>query len=473
MSLVDESTIDTVQEAIEHALGLGAEFADARLFRVQRVSVLYDNDRLRENQYSVIQGAGFRIIYKGVHAYSSTTTLDPDSLRRAVESALKLAKALEMGGAEPRPLAEAPILRARAESPWLRDPFSVEPERMIEVARLAVESARSVPGVSSAVAGVAAERVERAVVNSEGTLVQVGTIATGLLVSAYARGPEGLERVYDSWGRVAGWEHIEGLDPEEAGREIGKLAVDAARARPPEAGRYSVVLEPSIVGTLVHEALGHASEADLVASGESILQGRLGEQVANEEVSVVDDGRTPGGYYVPFDDEGVEKRRTLVLDRGILRALLTGRAEAAALGLPLTGNARVQDHARLLLVRQTNYFILPGDWRLEELLEETENGIYVTGKGGGGGQVDPGTGSFTFNVGVSYAIRKGELAEPLRGVNISGAILETLRNVRGLGRRLVVRTGAVFGGCGKGGQLVRVGDGGPHMLVENMQVGGR
>ena len=470
---LEESVLDGLSAALEHALSLGADFADVRLVRVQRTAVLWDNDRLRENQYSSVQGAGFRVVYRGVHAYSSTTSLDTASLRGAVERALRLARALALGGAEPRPLAEAPVVEARAESPWLRDPLSVEPGRMVEVARLAAESARSVRGVMSAVGAVAAERVDRVVANTEGTLVRVGVVATGLFVSAHARGPEGLERVYDSWGRVAGWEHIEGLDPEEAGRTVGRLAVEAARARPPEAGRYKVVLDPEIVGTLIHEALGHASEADLVASGESILQGRLGEEVASEMVSVVDDGRAPGGYYVPFDDEGVEKRRTVIVDRGVLRGLLTGRAEAAALGLPLTGNARVQDHARLLLVRQTNYFILPGDWRLEELLEEADGGIYVTGKGGGGGQVDPGTGSFTFNVGVSYTIRRGELAEPLRGVNISGMILETLRNVRGLGRRLVVRTGAVFGGCGKGGQLVRVGDGGPHTLVEGMRVGGR
>jgi TldD protein len=117
--------------------------------------------------------------------------------------------------------------------------------------------------------------------------------------------------------------------------------------------------------------------------------------------------------------------------------------------------------------------MLPRDWTFEEILEEARDGIYVTARGAGGGEVDPGMGTFTFNVGVSYRIRNGELSEPLRGVNIAGQILETLKKVVAVGRDLRVTTGAVFGGCGKSGQLVRVGDGGPHVLVEEMSVGGR
>ena len=468
-----EDHLDGAERALRRVLDMGAEFADVRLQEHRYQLVAYDNDRVRQASYSTSRGAGFRVVYRGVHGYSSTTSLDPESLAAAAERALKLARGLHAAGAKPRPLAEAPVIAARAVSPFLRDPFSVDPGEYVEKARQAVEAARSVEGVVSAVAMVAAQWDDRLVVNSEGTRTAVRTVSTGIAVRAYAKGRAGLESVSDYSGRVQGWEHIARLDAGELGMSVGRLARQASDASVPEAGIYRVVLEPGVVGVLIHEALGHASEADLVSSGESVLQGRIGETVAAETVSVVDDGRAPGGYYVPFDDEGVEKARVKVIENGVLRSFLTGRAEARELGLPLTGNARVQGYAHPLLVRQTNYYILPGDASVEELIEQARDGIYVTSKGGGGGQVEPGTGTFTFNVGVSYRIRNGRLAEPLRGVNIAGQILETLRRVEGLGKRLEVRTGAVFGGCGKGGQLVRVGDGGPHVLVSEMRVGGK
>ncbi len=469
----DGSLVDNILRSFEKALSQGADFVDARVQRYKYELLVYDNGKLKSHTFTQNVGIGFRVVYKGVHGYASTSRLEAKSMEEAVLNALSNARALYINGAKPFPLSEAPVEEAIIRSRHILDPFIIDDKEKIEVAKMLAETAGSIKGVVSSSSYVASQYDDRLILNSEGTKVRVTTISTGVLATAYAKGKEGLERVSEKSGRVAGWEHIERLDLEDLATRAARLAVEASNASVPKAGRYNVVLDPEVVGLLVHEALGHASEADLVAGGSSVLEGRLGQKIGSENVNIVDDGLHPDGYFVPYDDEGVKKEKTQIVKEGILVGLLTGRAEAAQLGLQPTGNSRVMNYKSPLLVRQTNYYMLPGDYSLEEILEEAKEGIYVTAKGAKGGQVDPGTGTFTFNVGVSRVIRNGELGEPLRGANIAGQILEVLHNVVAVGRDLKVTTGAVFGGCGKAGQLVRVGDGGPHILVRNMSVGGR
>jgi len=287
-----------------------------------------------------------------------------------------------------------------------------------------------------------------------------------------AKGEKGLEYVSDYDSKVAGFEFIKSMDWEEMAREVSTLAVVTSNADVPKGGEYKVVLDPKMVGLLLHEALGHASEGDLVASGSSILEGKLGTKIGSELVTIYDDGLVPGGYYVPYDDEGVEKTKVVVVENGVLKNLLTDRTSAYKLGLTPTGNGRVMSYSNPVIVRQTNYYMNPGDYSFEELIEDLDNGIYATAKGTKGGQVDPGMGTFTFSAGVSWLIEKGKLSKPLRGVNLSGQILEVLSRVDAVGRDFQVET-SVFGGCGKSGQLVRVGTGGPHVRVNGIVVGGR
>jgi TldD protein len=281
-----------------------------------------------------------------------------------------------------------------------------------------------------------------------------------------------MERLHDSRSMVAGWEYIEKGDWARFAEEISHTARRALKASTPPPGRFKIVADPDLVGLILHEAFGHASEGDLVASGTSILRGRIGEQVASDLVTLIDSGDVEGGFLVPYDDEGTPKEKTEIISRGILKTHLTDRISASKLGIKPTGNGRAQDFESPPIVRQTNIYIEPRDWGFEEMIRETREGLYLLGRGSVGGQVDTSMGTFTFSAGPSYIIRKGELGEMVKGVVISGYILETLKGVEAVGRDLVVRT-SVFGGCGKDGQLVRVGDGGPHIMIREIIVGGR
>lgn len=230
----------------------------------------------------------------------------------------------------------------------------------------------------------------------------------------------------------------------------------AAGSKTPVPGTYPVIVDPLVGGLLLHEAFGHASEGDLIYNtDDSVLRGRIGDKVASESVTIV--------------DEGVRKVKAIIVKRGIMKGHFNDRAFAHRLGCESTGNGRAQD---LPIGRQTNYYMQPGGYSFEELLEDIELGVYVRGVGARGGQVETGMGTFTFSVGPSKMIRGGELAETVRGVIISGLILETLKTADAVEKDFEMRT-SVFGGCGKMGQLVRTGIGGPHIRVRRMTVWGR
>ncbi|MEB2836941.1 MAG: TldD/PmbA family protein [Desulfurococcales archaeon] len=457
---------------LEEAGRLGVEYADARVEVYRYRLVVVENGVVKESSYTTTTGIGVRVVEAGYQGYASTTSLEREAIRAAIEEARRNARAVASAGGVRVELAGRPA-RGREASSYKVDPLSVDASEVVELALAVNKAASQVEGAVNTITRIGIQHDRRVVATTDGGLVDVDVRLVGISHATTGKAPGGgLEMVYDSKSMVAGWEFLSQGDWESMAVEVSKLAVEASRAPVPEAGRYTVILEPEVVGLLLHEAFGHASEGDIVASGASVLRGRLGERVAPEYVTIVDDGRHPQGYYVPFDDEASPKGETIVVDRGVLKTHLTGRVEAAELGLPVTGNARVQSYRHPHLVRQTNFYMKPGDWGLEEMISDTREGLLITVKGARGGQTDPGQGTFTFNMGVTYRIEGGEIRGVARGVSITGRILEVLNNIDAVGRDLRVST-SVFGGCGKSGQLVRVGDGGPHVRVRGLLIGGR
>jgi TldD protein len=281
-----------------------------------------------------------------------------------------------------------------------------------------------------------------------------------------------MERVPEQRSYCAGYEFIENGDWNAFAADVSQLASKVVVAPLPPPGSYPAVLDPELIGLFLHEALGHASEGDLVTSKESVLDGRLGSSIASECVTMYDDGNIDGGYFVPFDDEGVPKGKSIILEKGRLRGFLLSRDTATELGLEPTGNARAQSFEHKPIVRMTNVYMEPGDLTFDELIKEIDYGFYIRGRGSLGGQVDVGGGTFTFRAGPSYLIEKGELKHMVRAVTLAGKILETLNTIDAVGKDFTVTT-SVFGGCGKDGQMAKVGDGGPHVRLGKLTIGGR
>jgi len=270
---------------------------------------------------------------------------------------------------------------------------------------------------------------------------------------------------HGSIGGACGFEALKKEDTEKFGRKVAQKAVRLLDAKSAPSGKFTVIMDPELTGVFIHEAVGHASEADLILQNDSILKGKIGETIGSPLVNIVDDGSMDAFGYYAYDAEGVKTRENQLVKNGKLVSVISSRETASKLNIEPSGNSRssISDQP---IVRMSNTYLKSGNLEFEELIEDIENGIYL--KGSRGGQVDTGKGIFQFNAAESFNIQKGEVKEPLRDVSLSGNILEILKKVDGVGSDFKMSLGF----CGKSGQTAPVGDGGPHVRVIEATVGG-
>lgn len=252
---------------------------------------------------------------------------------------------------------------------------------------------------------------------------------------------------------------------QETGKQAADVAVALLDATAAKGGRMRVVLDPELAGVFAHEAVGHASEGDLIQEGNSVLGGKIGERIGNESLTIVDDPSLPEFGFDPVDAEGVGVVRTEIIRKGVINAFLHSRESLAAVGNGNAGHARAMP-GDLPLVRMSNTFIESGDSDRDEIFAECRRGIFL--KGSRGGQVDPGRGVFQFNAEYGYLIEDGECTRMVRDVSLTGEILTTLHGIALCGNDRSMSPGY----CGKGGQSVPVSDGAPHILLNDAVVGG-
>lgn len=261
---------------------------------------------------------------------------------------------------------------------------------------------------------------------------------------------------------------IQGFDlrhRQESGKKAAEIAVALLDAGAVKGGRMRAVLDPELAGVFAHEAVGHASEGDLIQEGSSVLKGRTGEKIGNEILTIVDDPGFCGFGFDPVDAEGTAVKRTEIIRRGVVNAFLHDRESLSAVGNGIAGHARAMP-GEPPLVRMSNTFIENGDSTEAEIFEECRNGIFLVGSRGG--QVDPGRGIFQFNAEYGYLVENGERTKMIRDVSLSGEILSTLHGITLCGNDRRMSPGY----CGKGGQSVPVSDGAPHVLLLDAVVGG-
>src|SRR5579864_1638248 len=240
-------------------------------------------------------------------------------------------------------------------------------------------------------------------------------------------------------------------------------------AVPAPAGEMDVVLGPGWPGVMLHEAIGHGLEGDFNRKKTSAFAGLLGQRVAAQGVTVVDDGTIFGRRgSLTIDDEGTPTTRTVLIEDGILKGYMQDRQNARLMGVAPTGNGRRQSHAHSVMPRMTNTYMLAGDKDPEEILASVDKGIYAVNFGGG--QVDITSGKFVFSCTEAYRIEKGRKGAPIKGATLIGNGPEALTRVAMIGNDMKLDTG--IGTCGKNGQSVPVGVGQPTIRIDGLTVGG-
>ncbi len=304
--------------------------------------------------------------------------------------------------------------------------------------------------------------------NLEGSFIVCENIFCGVSVMAMAKDGMDVQQAYNSIGDMRGYKKVENFD--ESCGEVTKRAVDLLSAKPVEGGKYTVIVDPKLCGVFTHEAFGHLSEADFIYENSKLREVMtIGKRFGSDELSIVDDGTLEGeAGYNKYDNEGTPTQKTYLIKDGVLTNRLHSRETAAKMNERPTGNARAISYASEPIVRMTNTYMEPRGKTFEEMLAGTEDGIYA--KGSLGGQTN--TEMFTFSAEEAYRIKNGKVCEQVRDVVLTGNVFETLMNIDSIGNDLVLYGG--LGGCGKGGQSpLRVSDGGPHIRIKNVTIGGR
>ena len=260
-------------------------------------------------------------------------------------------------------------------------------------------------------------------------------------------------------------------------REYAQLAVHQAltnlNAKPAPAGSMTVVLGSGWPGILLHEAIGHGLEGDFNRKGSSAFSGRIGQRVAADGVTVVDDGTIADRRgSLNIDDEGTPTQRTVLIENGILRGYMQDSMNARLMGMAPTGNARRESFAHLPMPRMTNTYMLAGEGDRSrdpaEIIASVKNGLYAVNFGGG--QVDITSGKFVFSAAEAYMIEDGRVTYPVKGATLIGNGPDVLTRVSMIGNDMKLDPGV--GTCGKEGQSVPVGVGQPTLRIDGLTVGG-
>jgi TldD protein len=283
---------------------------------------------------------------------------------------------------------------------------------------------------------------------------------------------EGSNRQVGSFGgggRVEFGFFVDNRDYERYAREAVRQAVLNLSAQNAPAGTMDVVLGPGWPGILLHEAIGHGLEGDFNRKKTSAFSDRIGQRVASELCTVVDDGTIPSRRgSINVDDEGTPSQRNVLIEKGILRGYLQDRLNAGLMKMPLTGNGRRESYAHIPMPRMTNTFMLAGETAPEDILRSVKKGLYAVSFGGG--QVDITSGKFVFSASEAYLIEDGKVTAPVKGATLIGNGPDVLTRVSRVGCDLKLDEGV--GTCGKDGQSVPVGVGLPTIRIDGLTVGG-
>ena len=252
-------------------------------------------------------------------------------------------------------------------------------------------------------------------------------------------------------------------------KEAVRMALVNLSAVAAPAGTMPVVLGAGWPGVLLHEAVGHGLEGDFNRRGTSVFSGQVGELVASELCTVVDDGTMVDRRgSVAIDDEGTPGQYNVLIENGILKGYMQDKLNARLMGMTPTGNGRRESYAHLPMPRMTNTYMLPGKSTPQEIIESVEYGIYAPNFGGG--QVDITSGKFVFSTSEAYLIENGKVTKPVKGATLIGSGIETMQQISMVGNDLKLDNGV--GVCGKEGQSLPVGVGQPTLKVNNLTVGG-
>lgn len=460
--------MDTTRAALifEAGQSAGADFVE--IFEEEsRASHLTLKDRVIENAGAGTEyGIGVRLLFGTEVVYGYTSDDSTDALARLV-------KALAFGRSGNRavyaPLPSQPAMFQAFDGGRFLDPRVLGQGHKLEFLRRADATARATDARITQVAASIIDTVSQIqILNSEGLSVSDRRARTRFSVNVTAG--QGNERIsaHEAPGFLGGYEVLDALDVEALASLCGQRAVRMLAADYISGGQMPVVMGNGFGGVIFHEACGHPLETESVRRQASPFCGKVGELIAHPAVTAIDDGTLDGAWgSLAIDDEGMPVQRTTLIENGVLKGFLSDRVGAAQVGVPRTGSGRRESYKYAPVSRMRNTFIAPGTDHFEEMIASVDEGLFAAKMAGG--SVNPATGEFNFAVEEGYVIRKGRLAEAVRGATLIGKGHEILPRISMVGSDFACAAGM----CGASSGSVPVTVGQPSLKVDNILVGGR
>jgi TldD protein len=456
-----------LDRALSTAMVRKLDYVDLYLQLTRYETWTVEDGIVKEGAYSIDQGIGVRAVSGERTGFAYSDQLDETALTDAVVAARGIARAKGSGSQK----IPARITRHRPLYPS-GDPLGSMTDAD-KVALLAELDARvramdnRVAQVIGSLSGVYEVVLVQA---TDGTLAADVRPLVRLNVSVIMEKDGRREQGYAGGGGRGDYTIVTGNGrPLEIAAEAVRTAAVNMTAVPSPAGTMPVVLGSGWPGILLHEAIGHGLEGDFNRKGTSAFTGRIGERVAAEQCTVVDDGTLVGRRgSLTVDDEGTPTSCNTLIERGILKGYMFDKMNARLMGVKSTGNGRRESFAHTPMPRMTNTYMLPGSYDPEEIIASVDKGIYAPNFGGG--QVDITSGKFVFSASEAYIIENGKKTVPVKGAMLIGSGPEVLTRVSMVGNDLKLDAG--LGTCGKDGQSVPVGVGQPTIRIDSLTVGG-
>lgn len=454
---------ELLTKALKKAISSGGEYAEIFVENKKPTLIHLEDSKIEKVISGVDYGIGIRLIYDGRTAYAYSNDLSEESLLNAASEVSKAASKK----------ATDSIIDLKTKSPSVSFdirlfPENVPVEKKISLVRKADNIARGYDSRIRQVSVIYNDFIQKVqIATTEGTIAEDERIHTLSVIQVVASDNGIVQTGYESIGGSLGFELFDEIDIEELSLKAAKRAIMMLTARRAPGRRMPVVISSEAGGTMIHEAIGHGLEADLVQQGLSIYSKKMGQEIASSLVTVIDDStiqKKRGSFR--FDDEGIPSQHTVLLEKGILKSYMYDKLTAIKDGVLSTGNGRRQSYQYRPIPRMTNTFIAPGDTPPEKIINSVDYGLFV--KKMGGGQVNTITGDFVFDVQEGYLIKKGLVEEAVRGATLAGNGPEVLKSIDMVGSDL----GFSIGTCGKDSQGVPVSDAMPTVRIPEIVVGG-
>ena len=454
----------TAEKVIAEALKTGGDFAEVFLEDRQNNNITMLSGKVESVNSRRLHGAGVRVFsgFQGIYVYTNDT-----SEAGLMACARRAASAIQ----EKKEYAPKALCWAQTPSihPILEMPDTVKGARKVAKLKEAAQVLKDYPEVVQAQVGYT-DSVQRVwIANSEGLFTADTRVYTRFVVAAIATNGTENQTGSDSPGAMQGFEIFDTrIDPERVAKNAAEQAVTMLHAPLCPAGIMPVVIDNAFGGVIFHEACGHSLEATSVAPGNSEFCGKLGQKVASDKVTAIDDGTLPNEWGSEnIDDEGTPTTKLVLIENGVLKNYMVDKLNARRMQMPITGSGRRQGYMFAPTSRMRNTYIAAGDDDNDEIIATMGDGLYA--KSMGGGSVEPATGKFNFAVNEGYLVKDGKIAHPVRGASLIGRGSEILTKIDRVGRDMQMAQGM----CGSISGSVPTNVGQPMIRVTSLTVGGR